>query len=548
MSCIEKLPHEKCGSGDGLQVFEEDGVYTGYCFACGTYIPYPYWDKPADYKPKTFNRSDEEIEEDLTEIRDRWGVLDLPERALMWPYLDYFNVKVGVSQADGETPESVAFPYGDNGYKMRLLDHKKMWFLGTRPDELDPTRLFGWQQAVDNGGRKLFITEGEFDAVALFQTLKEQAIGTDYEHINPAVVSIPDGAGSAVKTLSVLLKHIHHHFKEVALVFDMDDAGREAAEDVIKKVCPQWTVAQLPAKDVNACLLEGRERACKSAVLFKASSPKNTRILLGSQFTEQAMAKPEMGKPWPWEGLTEATRGRRRGETLYFGAGVKMGKSELVNAIGADIIARQDSPVLFIKPEESPVKTYQLLVGKVANRIFHDPTVPFDEEAYLAAEPRVRDKALITDIYQFAGWDTVRQDIVHAVSLGVKDVMIDPITCFTNQMSSAAANEHLVSLSAELSVLAKDLDFTAYIFCHLKAPEGTPHERGGSVLSTQFAGSRAMMRTCNYMIGLEGNKDPELPLEERNIRTLVLLEDREFGITARIPLYWDHKTGAFNEV
>ena len=48
--CVEKLPH-KCGSSDALQVFEEGGIYTGFCFACDTYIPDPYSNKPKGYKP-----------------------------------------------------------------------------------------------------------------------------------------------------------------------------------------------------------------------------------------------------------------------------------------------------------------------------------------------------------------------------------------------------------------------------------------------------------------------------------------------------------------
>ena len=95
--------------------------------------------------------------------------------------------------------------------------------------------------------------------------------------------------------------------------------------------------------------------------------------------------------------------------------------------------------------------------------------------------------------------------------------------------------------------MALDLDIVIFIFCHLKAPAiGDPHERGGKVQSHQFAGSRAMMRSCNYMIGLEGNKDPDLDMQERNLRNLVILEDREFGTTGNIPLYWDFKTGLFN--
>jgi twinkle protein len=50
------------------------------------------------------------------------------------------------------------------------------------------------------------------------------------------------------------------------------------------------------------------------------------------------------------------------------------------------------------------------------------------------------------------------------------------------------------------------------------------------------------------MLGLEGNRDPHLPPEERNLRTLVLLEDREFGEVGRFKMYWDKHTGLFNEL
>lgn len=38
--CLVKLPHD-CGSSDALQVFEEGGNLSGYCFSCGEYVPDP---------------------------------------------------------------------------------------------------------------------------------------------------------------------------------------------------------------------------------------------------------------------------------------------------------------------------------------------------------------------------------------------------------------------------------------------------------------------------------------------------------------------------
>ena len=82
-----------------------------------------------------------------------------------------------------------------------------------------------------------------------------------------------------------------------------------------------------------------------------------------------------------------------------------------------------------------------------------------------------------------------------------------------------------------------------------KPPKGaTPWDRGGKITTDYFAGSSAMARSCNYALGLQGNKDPELSLEERNMRQLIMLADREFGESVTVDLYWDCNTGLFNEV
>jgi len=50
------------------------------------------------------------------------------------------------------------------------------------------------------------------------------------------------------------------------------------------------------------------------------------------------------------------------------------------------------------------------------------------------------------------------------------------------------------------------------------------------------------------MIGIEGDKSPDMPEDQRNLRTLILLEDRMTGNSGKVPLFWDRHTGAFNEL
>ncbi len=205
--------------------------------------------------------------------------------------------------------------------------------------------------------------------------------------------------------------------------------------------------------------------------------------------------------------------------------------------------------MFLVKPEESNEKSYKLVAGKLAAKKFHDPKVEFDEEAFDKAGEEIGENLFLLNLYQNLTWETLEGDIRAAAAAGVKAVFIDPITNLTNGMSAADANTKLQEIAQNLAALALDLDIVILIFCHLRNPDsGTPHERGGEVLSSQFAGSRAMARSCNLMVGIEGNRDPSLSPEERNLRHLVVLENRETGEVGRYPLYWNPITTLFTEV
>lgn len=526
---------------------KEDGTYDGYCFACAKHVADPYHDKPHGYKPQVFIKSAEQIAQEIEAIED-YPVVALPERKLRKESLDHYGIKIGVSEADGVTPVTHYYPYYRNGeligYKVRLIENKRMWAIGTTK----LSDLFGWEQAVAAGGKKLFITEGELDAVALFQIFKDHNKGTAYADYNPSIVSLPNGAGGAAKDILRLLPEIRKTFKEIILVFDNDAAGKDAIEKVIRNV-PDAIVATLPSKDANQCLIDGRSKAAYNACQFNAQKPKNTRLVLGDDLHESAKEPPVYGVSWPWKHITKATRGIRLGETIYLGAGQKQGKSEIVNTLAAHFIEEHGWKVFLIKPEESNKKTYKLVAGKLAGKIFHDPNKEFDVAAYEKAGEKLKGNLYLLNLYQHVGWDSLKADIRQAAAEGCKAIMIDPITNLTNGMEAAAANVKLQEIAQELSAMALDLNVVIFIFCHLRNPDaGAPHERGGEVLSSQFAGSRAMARSCNLMLGLEGNRDPGLKPEERNLRTLVLLEDREFGETGRFKMFWDFNTGLFNEI
>ena len=548
--CLVKLPHH-CGSRDALQAFEnEDGSLTGYCFSCKTYVPSPLGvGKRAEDIPKAqrLSKSKEEIAEEIAEIQN-YPVVDLKDRRLRADALDYYGIKIGIDEQDGKTPAFQYFPYYKGNelvaYKVKLLKEKRFWSVGDQKD----VDLFGWPQAKASGARRLIITEGENDAVALMKIF-EIYEKEEYKDTIPAIVSLQHGVKSAGKDLAKRLPEIRRHFKEIAICFDDDEAGREAIVEV-SKLLPDVKVITLPLKDANECLMQGKGKQAYKAAKWNAEKSKNTRIVWLDDIWEDAKKPAEYGVSWPWEALTEATRGIRKGETIYIGAAQKMGKSELLNQVAAHLVAKHEWKILLAKPEEANVKTAKLMAGKIAHAKFHDPKVEFDLGRYeKAGKVLLGKKVCMLNLYQHLGWESLKADIYAAKAEGIDAVFIDPITNLTNGMSSGDANTKLQEIAQELAAMAKDLDIVIFIFCHLRNPEsGTPHDRGGSVLTSQFAGSRAMGRSCNYMFGIEGNKDPELQEEERNVRTLVLLDDREYGEVGKFPLYWDSKTTMFNEM
>lgn len=545
-----KIGHS-CGTKSGLQTFEEDdGTYNGWCFACSTYVAEPFGDNPPRKQEVAKNKIS--FNERMQELSDlKLKARNIESRGIRAETLKHYKCFVGLSQQDGKTPDVVYFPYfkGDkktpSRVKVRILEPKKM-FSYSNPAEKD-VDLFGWRQFLESGGRKLYITEGEFDALALREIFSRF---TDTEKYDlPTPVSLPNGAGNAKKSLADLRRDILDVVNEgdIVLVFDQDEPGQKAVKDVLG-LFPRASVATLPKKDANECLHHCPKRAWQ-AVTFQSGKAKNSRLIAAETLHESAKEKPKFGVSWPWPKLTQMTRGIRLGETIYVGAGAKMGKSEVVNALAAHLVKEHKWKIMLAKPEESNNKTYKMLASKVVSKVFHDPSVEFDEEAYDRAGEILKGKVLMLNLFQHVGWETLQGDIRAAAAEGCKAVFLDPITNLTNGMDSATANIKLQEISQELSSLALDLGIVVFIFCHLRNPDNGPdHSNGGKVLASQFAGSRAMERSCNYMFGLEGNRSPDQEDGDKNMRSLVLLSDREFGEVGSISLYWDANTHQFNEM
>jgi len=462
---------------------------------------------------------------------------DLEDRHIRSNVCETYGVTVRCSEEDGSVTEH-NYPIHHNGvlvgYKVRKLP-KIFKTIGECKGTVD---LFG--QHLFAGGKRLLITGGELDAMASYQMLK-----TKYPNSEPAVVSLPKG-----ETVAAVSDNIDwiNKFEEIIIYTDMDAPGRKCANEMAELIGPKAKIMSTSLKDASDMLLNDKQAEFVNSYYSAKVYTPDGFVTVDDVF-DKATAMPKWGRDWPWPSLTKLTFGRRNGEGIYIGAGVKCGKSSLIDQLVQHITQSENKKVALFKMEEDPAMTVRKVAGLYMKKPFHRPDGNFTQQELITGVNMVKDKVMLFDSYGSTSWDRLKSAIRHAVIVGgCEDVIIDPLTRLTVGMDASQVNTELEKIADELAAMAKDLGFFYVVCCHLKAPTaGKPHELGGAVHSSQFAGSRAMMRACYMMLGIERNKDPELDEVERNTSTFVLLEDRTFGNTGRFSVFYDRNTGSYLE-
>lgn len=517
-----------CNSSDGMAVYRKvtpDGeTFTdGYCFSCQSYVP-PHLIDPNQ-------KITREVHSPMVDI-EQCTARDLPDRKLIASTLEYFGVKVGVSPQDGQTVVEHFYPRTQNGavvgYKVRKVQDKAFFSTGVTKD----VDLFGYKQAQETGGKTIFITEGECDAMAVYQALKSQAKGTKWEALNPAVVSINNGATGAAKELAKALPFLTR-FDNIVLVFDQDSAG-QAAVNEISSILPseKIRVARLSEKDPNDMLIKGKEKELRDSVMFRALAYRPDGIKTISDLKEAMLQKVTYGENWPWPSVTKATYGRRPAELHIFGAGSGCGKTEVFKEmIQNDIELGNKCGIFFL--EEAAGRTAKAIAGKMANKRFHIPDAGWDYTELEHWYGVLAEKNLL-HIYDdnSAGprsWESIKARIKYLVVVeGVKHIYLDHLTALT--AIEADERRALDKMLAEMAAMAEDLSFSFNAISHLTRPgQGRKsHEEGGRVRQSDFRGSGSIQFWAHYMWGIERNTQAE-DANARNQVVFRCLKDRLSG-------------------
>lgn len=488
------LPCPNCDSSDAFSI-REDG--SGICFSC-------------KYKQKaeTIAHSETVVKGDRAPVSlSDFTTQYLGLRGITSETMRYYGVQTRVL-GDGK-PHSIMMPYPGGGVKNRELQQKNFWSSGP----MSAPGLFGQDRFPAGSAKAVTITEGELDALSVFQML-----GSQYPSVSVR------GSSSARKDCQQAYDYLNA-FEKIYLCLDSDAPGRKAAQEVaslfdFNKV---FEVRLDLYKDANEYLVNGKAREFKNVWWnAKRYMPEGVVSSL-SEFRDILADDGERPRiPGPFAGIDSLTLGIGTGEFILVTAPEGIGKTEFIRRFEHHLLRTTDVPIGAIHLEETKARQLKGLAGIELRTAAHLPTGNVSTDEINAALARLvggRDDRL--HIYSHFGSDdpdVLLETIRFLVAVcGCKYVFLDHITMVVTGLGDDDERKLLDYLSTKLATMCHDLDFTLFCISHVNDDGKT-------------RGSRNISKVANLRIDLSRNLVAELE-EDRNKTFVTVSKNRYAGKT-----------------
>ncbi len=540
-----KQPCPLCDSSDAVSI-NQDG--SAKCFSCNQFIP--DYNKP-DYqppkRPSNYQATYPQFPDPPTKLVDVTNI----EPTLKYNALTDRGISKDTAVKYGVKSEEFAgkitkhiYPYYSGtdivGTKGRNVAQKNFYCNGT----LQNTGLFG-EQLFKQGGKYLTITEGECDAMAVYEMFKG----------NWSVVSLKRGASAAVKDIRESIEFVES-YDNVVLCFDTDKQGKEAAKRVAKILKPNKTkIMTLPTqyKDANDML---KAKAFKdfNKAFWEAKTYTPSGILeLSSKKNEWLHREVKESVAYPWEGLNKKLYGMRKGELVTLTGGTGLGKSSVTRELEHWLIKNTEDNVGIIALEENWTRTADGLLSIEANdRIYlNEKRNQYSEEDLSKLFDNVIQKGRVfihahlgaTDIDEI--FSKLRYIIV---GCECEWVVVDHLHMLVNVMTEGDERRGIDNLMNRLRSLVEETGVGMILVSHLRRATGDKgHEKGVEVSLSHLKGSQGIAQLSDCVIALERNQQASNK-KEANTTKVRVLKSRYTGDTGlACQLVYDSETGRLYE-
>ena len=529
-------PIEGCLSSDAYAI-DDNG--NGYCFSC---------------KGNTFSNQltlsgdnmTVKVPTDITYI-EKYPSVAMPERGITLEIAKKYGVKAEMNESTG-LPEKYFYPYYKDGkisgYKVRYVNEKKFYSVG----DISGSNLFG-SQVVGERGMLVIITEGENDALAASQMLKDAGKGS-YK-----VLSLPTGAN--VKAIKDSMEYLEQ-FETVMLNFDNDEAGQKVTEEAIGVLSIGKTkIMQLPTKDANELLLSPEHgnieylRAINSAKTIRPDGIVNLADAWDTMHEDDAVESI----PYPWKGLNDKLYGMRRREIITLTSGSGMGKSAVTRELTHWLLTQTEDNIGVLALEESVQRTAWGIVSVEAN-------IPLSirEERLNVPEEVIREsfnrtigtgRILTLDHFGSTSEDTLLSRVRYLIkAMDCKWIILDHLSIVVSAMDQGKDERKTIdSIMTKLRQLVEETNAGLILVSHLRRAAGDKgHEQGIEVSLAHLRGSQSIAQLSDCVIALERNQQADNE-KESNLTRVRVLKNRYAGLTGlATSLSYSRGTGRLIEV
>jgi twinkle protein len=351
---------------------------------------------------------------------------------------------------DGK-PVRYAFKYPTNA-KYRGYDEKKFWL----KDSGSLNDLFG-PDFNAGSSKRLYLTEGEFDAASLYQILGQTF----------PVKGIPT---SSIGDKFIKQNHAYlSSFQEIVYAGELDDAGRRAADRLYETFPDKfYYVPMSKYKDANEFLEKGAGDDLKwAAIKPQRYSPEN--FFVSDAAVEKAIREenPYEYIPTGHTALDDMCRGLVKGGITFIKAPRGTGKTEIIRYFETGLLRDETSKIALLHMEEMRSTTYRAMatyhLGVNVRTKDDAKWNGIDEEAVIDAA-KAATKGERTIIFEMRGHDDPLKllDYVRlaATAYGADFVFVDHVQRLAYLSSSGVdgATSTLTTLGSRMAQLAKELN------------------------------------------------------------------------------------------